>query len=169
MPPWWGTSCRKRAGVAAAVAAKARPRARSGAYCLCRRTAFAVVVAATVPSAPLSQYRGSLVAGCLSKDSSATSRSRWNAVTPACGDRLNTTRLVPMPKLDRSIRNAQGSSGSSGWSGSARASAGTGVTGRSVSWPRRTKTSAPATSHFCASRSDPRNEYQPQTSLQISG
>ena len=77
----------------------------SGAYCLCRRTAFAVVAAATVPSALVTKYRGSLVAGCLSNDSGATSRSRWNAVTPACGDRLNTTRLVPMPKRDRSIRN----------------------------------------------------------------
>ena len=31
--------------------------------------------------------------------------SRWNAFTMACGDRLNTTRLGPMPRLDRVIRN----------------------------------------------------------------
>lgn len=60
---------------------------------------------------------------------SATNDHRWHS--PVAGTIRNTQRLP---------------------GSSLRASAGTGVTGRSMGWRAGTKTSAPATHHFCPAR-----------------
>src|SRR5918995_4732700 len=133
-----------------------------------RRTVVAVVATTTALSAPVAQRFGFFVAGCLPNDSGGAN-SRWTAVVPTPGTWLKTTRLVPSPNLERSIRKTDGSWSSSGWRGAPRFSAGIGLRARSLSCPRRTKTSAPRTNHFCTSRSEPGNEYQPQRSLQCSG
>jgi hypothetical protein len=64
--------------------------------------AVAVAATATAPSTPVAHRVGFFVAGCLWNDSGA--KSRWSAVVPRPGSWLKTTRLVPMPNLERLIR-----------------------------------------------------------------
>ncbi len=79
-----------------------------------RRTAIAPAPAAIAASAPVTQGRGLVMAGCFWNDSGA--KSKWTAVVPRPGSWLKTTRLEPVPNNGSSPRKAYGSRSSSGWS-----------------------------------------------------
>src|SRR5215203_1013406 len=134
-----------------------------------RLTAFTVAAAPSPAAAPRAHILGFTGAVLFSADSRIP--SKCSPVVAPAASRLNTMRAVPRPYWETSIRKMYGSSGSSGCNRRPRYSAGIGLRVRTVSWPRRTVTSAPAPSmdHAIMSVRWTRGRYQPQMSPHLSG